>query len=153
VKPIITIYSGDSPDETKKFEGFITAAFWIGFEHTEGDVSSVKVRQPNESYDIDVAELSEFATLLVQRQINFSVEFFNEPTPMERSRQAKVSTRTGTEAQQPETSSGERLDYEAELARLKEEYESGVVNKNQYEAKKGTLLKKWKEKVEGTLRG
>jgi len=152
VKPIITVYSGENLEETKKFEGFITAAFWIGFDHSEGDVSSVRVRQPNESYDTDVAELTEFATLLVQRQINFSVEFFSEPVPQ--SPQVPMGTGISqNKGSRREESKEEREgDYEAELSRIKEEYRQGILTQKQYDAKKEALLKKWKESVEGTLR-
>ncbi len=148
MKPIITVYSGESPEETKKFEGFITAAFWIGFDHTEGEVASVRVRQPNVSYDQDVAELSEFTALLVERQINFSVEFFTEPTP-DLSVESPVPEPI-KESRPPEAKG--QFDYETEITKLKEEYQKGTMTKNQYETKKNALLKKWKDKVEGTLR-
>ncbi|MDA4126874.1 MAG: hypothetical protein OK452_06705 [Thaumarchaeota archaeon] len=151
MRPIITVYSRGLPDQTKKFEGFITAAFWIGLYHTEGEMESVKVRQPNESYDNDVANLGEFTSLMVQRQINFSVEFFSEPmlaqqiTPQQGSRNPLAD-------EIPELiEDQEEVDFESQLTRIKDAYRSGLVNKKQYETKKGAILKKWKDKVEGKL--
>jgi len=153
LKPIITIYSTGTNEPTKKFEGYITAAFWIGVDHTEGEVASVKVRQPTESYDTEVELLNEFSSLMVQRQINFSVEFFAEPAEAkaaalepelvpEEKVELSFSTEGGTQ---------EGLDYEAELLKIKTQYKKGLVTKRQYEAKKEELLKNWREKIEGRL--
>ncbi len=153
MKPIITVYSGGTQNETKKFDGFITAAFWVGLEHTEGDLESVKVRQPNEIYDVDVANLNEFTSLLVQRQINFSVEFFSEPEPIQHPIPPLSKGALAGQAQeqaQPSAAESE-VDFESELNKIKEDYQKGVVTKAQYESKKGVLLKKWKEKVEARL--
>ena len=81
MKPNISVYSRTGPEETKKLDGFVEAAFWIGVDQTEGDLDTVKIRLPSPSYDSDVASMLEFTSLLVQRQINFSVEFFTEPAP------------------------------------------------------------------------
>jgi hypothetical protein len=150
LKPIITIYSTGTAEPTKKFEGYITAAFWIGVDHAEGEVSSVKVRQPTESYDTEVELLNEFAGLMVQRQINFSVEFFAEPaeakaaeTEQEQTAEEKVELSYSTE--------GGDVDYEAELSRIKNQYKKGLVTKRQFEAKKEELLKNWRERIEGRL--
>jgi len=152
VKPIITVYSRGMPDQTKKFEGFITAAFWIGLYHTEGEMESVKVRQPNESYDNDVASLGEFTSLMVQRQINFSVEFFAEPQLSQQQVAAQQMSGNPLAEDMTEQIEGEdEADFESQLTRIKEAYRSGLVNKKQYEAKKGAILKKWKDKVEGRL--
>ena len=154
MKPIITIYSTGTAQETKKLEGYISAAFWIGVEHIEGDIGSVKVRQPAESYDDEVAALTEFTNLMVQRQINFSVEFFTEPTPSAPTQSPEpVEMKFSTESLPAEVLGGGEADYEAELAKIREEYKRGTVTKKQYEAKKGALLKRWKENVEGTLSG
>ena len=154
LKPIITIYSTGTNEPTKKFEGYITAAFWIGVDHTEGEVASVKVRQPTESYDTEVELLNEFSSLMVQRQINFSVEFFAEPaeakaaeTVPEEAPEEKVELSFTTEG----GAGGEALDYEAELAKIKNQYKKGLVTKRQYEAKKEELLKSWRERIEGRL--
>ena len=150
MKPIITIYSTGTSEPTKKFEGYITAAFWIGVDHAEGEVSSVKVRQPTESYDTEVELLNEFASLMVQRQINFSVEFFAEP--------AEAKAAEPAQEQAPEekvelsfSTGGGEVDYEAELSKVKNQYKKGLVTKRQYEAKKEELLKNWKERIEGRL--
>ncbi len=150
MKPIITVYSGGSPDKTKKLDGFITAAFWIGVDHAEHDLESVKVRFPSESYDVDVTTLTEFTTLLVQRQINFSVEFFTEPTPIRQNPTASEVDVTAETVTAGGVEEGD-LDFEEELTKIKADYQKGLVTKKQYEAKRGVLLKRWKEKVEGRM--
>ena len=151
MRPIITVYSRGLPDQTKKFEGFITAAFWIGLYHTEGEMESIKVRQPNESYDNDVANLGEFTSLMVQRQINFSVEFFSEPTPQQAMTAQQGSGNPLEDEISEQIEDSDEVDFESQLTRIKDAYRSGLVNKKQYETKKGAILKKWKEKVEGKL--
>jgi len=151
LKPIITVYSTGTTEQTKKFEGYISAAFWIGVDHAEGEVGSVKVRQPAESYDIEVATLSEFATLLVERQINFAVEFFTEPTQQQARVEAAPEAIRVAEPMPAIVVNGTEADYEEELNRIKDQYQKGLVTKRQYESKKLALLKKWKEKVEGKL--
>jgi len=155
LKPIITIYSTGTAEPTKKFEGYITAAFWIGVDHAEGEVASVKVRQPTESYDTEVELLNEFTGLMVQRQINFSVEFFAEPAEakaadvdQERATEEKVELSFSTEGG---GGGGGELDYEAELVRIKNQYKKGIMTKKQFEAKKEELLKNWRERIEGRL--
>ena len=151
MKPIITVYSTGTTEQTKKFEGYISAAFWIGVDHAEGEVGSVKVRQPAESYDIEVATLSEFATLLVERQINFAVEFFSEPTQQQPRAEAVPEAAPALGPLPAIAVNGTEADYEVELNRIKDQYQKGLVTKRQYESKKLALLKKWKEKVEGKL--
>jgi hypothetical protein len=151
LKPIITVYCGGSANLTKKFEGYIEAAFWIGVEHSEGDLESVKARQPNESYDTDVANLLEFSALLVRREINFSIEFFEEPSQPEDSASGLPQEPSPSE---PETSAAaleKEADYKAELDRLRDDHLKGLVNKRHYESRKAILLKKWRESVEGRL--
>ena len=150
LKPIITIYSTGTAEPTKKFEGYITAAFWIGVDHAEGEVASVKVRQATESYDTEVELLNEFTGLMVQRQINFSVEFFAEPA------EAKVPD--ALREPEPEegaspviSTGGAEIDYEAELTKIKSQYKKGLVTKKQFEAKKEELLRSWRERIEGRL--
>jgi hypothetical protein len=150
LKPIITIYSTGTSEEAKKFEGYISAAFWIGVDHVEGDVSSVKVRQPVESYDNEVASLTEFTELMVQRQISFSVEFFAEPS-QQRVTQVVPEPEPAEEPMPAISAAGNEMDYEAELTKIKNQYKKGVVTKRQYEAKKEELLRSWREKVEGRL--
>ena len=151
MKPIITVYSPGTTEETKKFEGYITAAFWIGVENAEGEGGSVKVRQPIESYDDEVAALGEFTKLMVQRQINFAVEFFAEPTQPQ-AREDEGPARILDEEPMPTipADAGE-TDYEGELTKIKDQYKKGLVTKKQYDAKKEALLRRWKEKVEGRL--
>jgi len=150
LKPIITIYSTGTAETTKKFEGYITAAFWIGVDHSDGEVASVKVRQATESYDTEVELLMEFTGLMVQRQINFSVEFFAEP--------AEARMEEAAPEPEPEESTasiisaeGGEVDYEAELTKIKNQYKKGLVTKRQFEAKKEELLKSWRERIEGRL--
>jgi hypothetical protein len=150
LKPIITLYSQGQPALTKKFEGYIEAAFWIGLEYSDGDVISVKARQPSESYDTDVADLLEFSALMVRRQINFSIEFFEEPPPKENHEQSppeEPSAGPGTPSSEPVKT----IDYKTELNKLKEDYDKKLYSRRQYEAKRDALLKKWKEGVEGGL--
>lgn len=152
MKPIITLYPTGSKTQTKKFEGYIAAAFWIGVDHAEGDIGSVKVRQPVESYDTEVATLTEFSGLMVQRQISFSVEFFREPEPQEGSPEGQAEAELEASAMEPEANEGGGpTNYEAELAKIKTEFQKGLVSKKQYEAKKGVILKQWKERLEGLM--
>jgi hypothetical protein len=153
LKPIITIYSAGTTEEPKKLEGYISAAFWIGVDHAEGEIGSVKVRQPVESYDNEVAALTEFTDLMVQRQINFSVEFFMEPALQGAESQGPVEVKFSTDTIPSEVVGVGEVDYETEIARIRDEYKKGIISKRQYETKKGALLKKWKENVEGTLKG
>ena len=150
MKPIITIYSTGTTEPTKKFEGYITAAFWIGVDHTEGEVGSVKVRQPTESYDTEVELLMEFAALMVQRQINFTVEFFAEPVGVQVGE--TIQEQVPEESEMPVLSAqGAEVDYEAELTKIKNQYKKGLVTKRQFEARKEELLKSWRERIEGRL--
>jgi hypothetical protein len=153
LKPIITVYSTGTKEETKKFEGYITAAFWIGVDHAEGEVGSIKIRQSVESYDTEVATLTEFAGLMIQRQINFAVEFFTEPMAQTPAAPEAMESRFAPDSMAPEVIVGADVDFESELAKAKEEYKHGSVTKKQYETKKGAILKRWKEKVEGRLEG
>lgn len=149
MKPKITVYLRGGPAETKKLDSFISAAFWIGVDHAENDLQSVKVRLPSESYDTDVSTMLEFTSLLVRRQINFSVEFFTEPPPRETAvlnPEAEPSPEVRNRA--PKDGDSE---FEKELDRMKDDYQKGAVSKEQYESRKDELLKKWKEKVEGKL--
>ena len=150
MKPIITVYSTGTAEPTKKFEGYITAAFWIGVDHAEGEVASVKVRQPTESYDTEVESLMEFTGLMVQRQINFSIEFFAEPSQPQM--REEIQEPIPEEKPVPVISAeGGGMDYEAELAKIKNQYKKGLVTKKQYETKKEELLKSWRDRVEGNL--
>ena len=150
MKPIITIYSTGTTEPTKKFEGYITAAFWIGVDHAEGEVASVKVRQATESYDTEVELLNEFTSLMVQRQINFSVEFFAEPAEVKMAEPARDAE--DEEGAVPVLSTGgAEIDYEAELSKIKNQYKKGLVTKKQFEARKEELLKSWRERIEGRL--
>jgi len=154
LKPIITLYSRGTPAQTKKFDGCIEAAFWIGVEYTEGDLESVKVRQPSEPYDTVVANLLEFSAMLVKRQINLSIEFFEEPPPEESPGRGPPEEPPEESPEEPETPSSGSLrtvDYKAGLDDLKDQYDKRLLTKRQYEAKRDALLKKWKEDVEGEL--
>lgn len=150
MKPIITIYSGGTPSQTKKFDGFMEAAFWIGLEHSDGDLESVKVRQPSESYDTDVANLLEFSALMVKRQINFSIEFFEEP-PLAENPEQSLLKEPSPDLETASPVPAEDTDHGAELDKLKGDYDRGLMTKRQYEARKASLLKKWKEDLEGRL--
>ena len=150
MKPIITIYSTGTAEPTKKFEGYITAAFWIGVDHSEGEVASVKVRQPTESYGTVVEVLNEVAGLMVQLQINFSVEFFAEPAEA-RTAEADLESEPEERAIPVISTEGAETDFEAELTRIKSQYKKGLVTKKQFEARKEELLKSWRDRIEGRL--
>ena len=151
MKPKITVYLRGGPAETKKLDSFIAAAFWIGVDHAENDLQSVKVRLPSESYDADVSTMLEFTSLLVRRQINFSVEFFTEPPPREAS--VLAAEPEPTEGRNRPTPRDGDSEFEKDLDRMKDDYQKGLVSREQYESRKNELLKKWKEKVEGKLEG
>jgi hypothetical protein len=150
LKPIITIYSGGADEEPKKFEGFMEAAFWIGVDHAEGDLASVKVRQPTESYDEEVSTLREFTELLVRRQISFSVEFFSEPRPMEDVGQPHRVAAEKNQGRAPLVLTNGN-EFQEQIAQLKEDYRRGTITKKQYKSRKDDILKLWRERVEGRL--
>jgi len=152
LKPIITVYSTGGSEQPKKFEGYISAAFWIGVDHADQEVASVKVRQPSESYDNEVETLMEFTGLMVSQQINFAVEFFTEP-PHAESEEEDLEPSQEDEPVLVTPSEVGEMDFEAELSRIKNQFKKGLVTKRQYEAKKEELLKNWKERVEGKLEG
>jgi hypothetical protein len=85
---------------------------------------------------------------MVQRQINFSVEFFTEPT--QRQPPAEMMEEAAVPEPLPAEEGGEG-DFEEELMKIKEQYKKGLVTRKQYDARKGALLRSWKEKVEGKL--
>jgi hypothetical protein len=150
LKPIITVYTLGADAEAKKFEGFIEAAFWIGVDHADGELSSVKVRQPSQSYDEEVSTMKEFTDLLVRQQINFAVEFFTEPVPTVGSVAAQVASPEDEEEDlQLVTPNGNQ--FQSELEHLKEEYKRGTMSKKQYKIKKEDLLKQWRGRIEGRL--
>lgn len=151
MKPIITVYAKGRPDQTKKFEGFVEAAFWIGVDHAEGDLESVKVRQSDESYDVDVANLLEFTNLMVQRQITFSVEFFAEPPSDQEPQEAPPEPPVPGDETSPETTD-RAFDYASDLVKLKDDFQKGAITRKQYESRRNLLLKRWKGDVEGGLR-
>ena len=126
------------------------AAFWIGVDHAEGDLASVKVRQPTESYDEEVSTLKEFTELLVKRQINFSIEFFAEPHPVEVPREAQ-SVAAGQEQEGSPLVLAGGNDFQTVIDQLKEEYKRGAMTKKQYKSRKEDLLKQWKDRIEGNL--
>jgi hypothetical protein len=109
------------------------------------------VRLPTESYDFDVENMLEFTGLLVRRQINFTVEFFVEPP--QRQGATKIDSRNGPEPAVGTPPSTKELDadYEDELYNIKAQFEKGALTKEQFESKKGTILKKWREGIEGRL--
>jgi hypothetical protein len=150
LKPIITIYSRGAEGEPKKFEGFMEASFWIGVDHAEGDLVSVKVRQPAQAYDEEVSTLGEFTDLLVRRQINFSIEFFSEPQPLEAASPTRETTAEQREEESPLVLT-QRNDFQSEIEQLRDEYKRGSMTKKQYKMRKEELLKQWKEKVEDRL--
>jgi hypothetical protein len=151
LKPIITVYVRGSEDKAKKFEGFMEAAFWMGIDHGDGDLVSVKVRQPAQTYDEEVATLGEFTDLLIKRQINFSIEFFAEPQPMEVLAQVGGAPAAMQDGSPLVLTDGSGSDYQNEMDHLKEEYKKGQMTKKQYKSKKEDLLRRWKDKVEGNL--
>jgi len=126
------------------------AAFWIGVDHAEGDLGSVKVRQPSQSYDEEVSTLGEFTNLLVRRQINFSIEFFSEPQMVEMPGQAPVVPSEEKQEDSPLVYANGN-DFQSEIDQLKEEYKRGAMTKKQYKSKKDDILKQWRDKVEGRL--
>jgi len=151
LKPIITIHPQGAGGEAKKFDGFMEAAFWIGVDHAEGDLGSVKVRQPSQSYDEEVSTLGEFTNLLVRRQINFSIEFFSEPQAMEVPGQPQVVPAEEKREEDSPLIYANGNDFQSEIDHLKEEYKRGTMTKKQYKSKKDDILKQWREKVEGRL--
>lgn len=151
MKPIITLYSPGTTEPSKKFEGYISAAFWIGVDHAEGDIGSIKIRQPVESYDSEVASLTEFTSLMVQRQISFSVEFFTEPGAPAAAEPEPVEVKYSTETSSADSVVEGEWDFEGELTKIKEQYKQGTMTKKQFESKKAGILRQWKEKVEGRM--
>jgi hypothetical protein len=151
MKPIITIYSVGGDSDSKKFEGFIEAAFWMGVDHSEKNLASVKVRQPTQSYDEEVSTLREFTQLLIKQQLNFSVEFFAEPLPAAETEPEREAAPEISQGEDQQLVTSNRNQFQSEIERLKGEYKRGAMSKKQYKSKKEDLLKLWKESVEGRL--
>ena len=152
MRPIITIYSGGAAKLTKKFSGYIEAAYWVGIEHAEGDFESVKVRQSVESYDADVAALTEFTSLMVKAQLNFAVEFFSEPPAAgdePGDEPGPEEPREGGEKKEGGELGGSG--FEAELDKLKEDFRAGRLNKKQYETKRDGVVKRWRQDIDKGL--
>jgi hypothetical protein len=114
LKPVITVYSGGSNSKTKRFDSVISAAFWAGVDYADEDINSVKIRQPSLSADSDVMGLVEFTSLLVQRQINFSVEFSPEPHPA-------VSSEPERDKSHSPVAASTDVELQSELAPFKKE--------------------------------
>jgi hypothetical protein len=112
----------------------------------------VKVRQPSESYDTEVAALAEFTGLMVQRQINFSIEFFSEPPTAVREEQVlEEAPKLGESIEEKADDKVGDSDYQVSLAKLKEQKASGKMSREEYKSRKDDLLKKWKQKLEGRM--
>jgi hypothetical protein len=115
LKPLITVYSGGSNSKTKRFDSVISAAFWAGVDYADEDINSVKIRQPSLSAESDLMGLIEFTSLLVQRQINFSVEFSPEPHPGGNSEPERIKSHS------PVVAPTEDVELQNELAPFKKE--------------------------------
>jgi len=134
MKPIITVYSGGSAAQTKKFDNFIHAAYWVGVADTERDLDSVKVRlSPLEDYDADVASAKEFSTLLIEKGINFSFEFFVEPQEGGQE-ERPPTTQPPAKSNQPATKPAGKARSKATLENLKSALEKGLITKSEYDS-------------------
>jgi hypothetical protein len=124
--------------------GLLNAAFWIGMGHSEDEVRSVTVRADPASFSSEGPVLQEFITLLIQREIDFSVDFLPE-----RGKKAVPRTSGGNTVSLPNQGYG----YLAELAELKKALDEGRLTKSQYEENRKILVAGLKGKVEGKIGG
>lgn len=115
LKPVITVYTRGSPNQTKRFDSLIAAAFWAGVDYSEEDLKSVRIRQPGLSDESELANLVELATLLVQRQVDFTVEFSNDSRP------ASNQPRNGEKPRTPLLEPTERDEIPNQIPTLKED--------------------------------
>jgi hypothetical protein len=127
-----------------ELEGLVTAAFWIGMEHSEDEVRSVTISADPASLSNEGHELQEFITLLIQREIDFMVDFSPE-----RGKKA-VSRVSGGKTL---NLANQRYGYLAELAELKKALDDGRLTKSQYEENRKVLIAGSKGRVEEKIGG
>ena len=111
-----------------ELEGFVTAAFWIGMEHSDDEVRSVTVRADSASFSSEGPELREFLALLIQRGIDFSVDFLPE-----RGKKPVPRDPGGSAPKAPNRRRGWEQGYLEELAALKKALDEGHLTMSQYE--------------------
>lgn len=144
----VLVRTNASPDRSLGLEGLVSAAFWIGVEHSEDDVRSVTVDVDAVSLTKEGPELQEFVTLLIQREIDFSVGFAPGP--------GKNAVATASRVEDPILSDQAHrweAGYLIELAELKEALDDGRLTRSQYEENRKVLIAGWIGKVEGKTGG
>jgi hypothetical protein len=164
LKSTISLYTKDSLKATKRFEDFIQASFWIGVDYAERDLKSVKVEVFDSQDPEGTAELQKFANLLLAQQIDFSVRFFGESSPAAEPSEeppappppppapAPTPAPPGEEAPPPPAPVSKGVeDDAAELAKLKDDYNKGLLTKRQYESRRDAVLKRWRQRVDEGL--
>ena len=131
-----------------ELEGLVNAAFWIGLEHSEDGVRSVVVSADPASFSKEGPELQDLVTLLVQREIDFAVDFQPE-------RGGKVVPSAPAVQRTGAPSHGHQLEagYLTELAELKRALEEGRLTKSQYEENRKILIAGWIGRAEGRTGG
>ena len=135
MKPIITIYSEGKAELTKKFDNFVHAAYWIGVESAEEALDSAKIRlSPLEDYDCDVANAKDFASLLVERGINFSFEFFVEPLGGGSDAPSFTPPPPHTSNPPPTTETAKGVGRTATREDLKSALEKGIITQKDYDS-------------------
>jgi hypothetical protein len=140
----VLIHTSTPPGQTLELEGLVSAAFWIGMGHSEDEVRSVTISADPASLSNEGPELQEFITLLVQREIDFLVDFLPE-----RGKKALPRASGGNTVNIPNQGYG----YLAELAELKKALDEGRLTKSQYEENRKILTAGLKGRVEGKIGG
>jgi hypothetical protein len=140
----VLIHSNTSPGQTLELEGLLTAAFWLGMEYSDDDVRSVTVSSDPASLSNEGPALQEFITLLIQREIDFLVDFIPE-----RGKNAVPRASGGNVIGLPNQGYG----YLAELAELKKALDQGRLTKSQYEENRKILVAGMKGRIEGKIGG
>jgi hypothetical protein len=159
------MYTEEASKASKRVEDFVNASFWIGVDYAEHDLKSVKIDIFDAQEPDGASDLQKFVNLLLGQQIDYSVRFFGESSPTGETEEeepaeepaeeppkeeAKEEPPPAEEAPASPVSKGVEDDA-AELERLKDDFNKGVLTKRQYEAKRDQVLKRWRQRVDEGL--
>jgi hypothetical protein len=139
----VLVRSIGPPDQTLELEGLVNAAFWIGMEHGDDEVRSVTVTADPASFSTEGPGLQELITLLIRREIDFSIDFLPEGR-----KKSEYRSPGGTTFDRSNKGHGRELGYLEELAELKKALDQGRLTKSQYEENRKILIGGWVEREE-----
>jgi hypothetical protein len=163
LKPTISMYTEEASKASKRVEDFVNASFWIGVDYAEHDLKSVKIDIFDAQEPDGATDLQKFVSLLLGQQIDYSVRFFGESSPSGETEEEEAAGEPAEEppkeeakgaaapAEAPAPASKGVEDDAAELERLKDDFNKGVLSKRQYEAKRDQVLKRWRQRVDEGL--